>query len=237
MLKQGSYDHHFEEAYDELIEESYDDVPWTLQDIEEYERKYIGSNLERSDIKKAYMKFKGCLTQMATEILFMDHKRTSKLRIQNIINEMIIAGEIPEYTACSRKPYILELNRQRLKQKFKHKVVAGPQTNSLEANSKKPMICKKLKQKCVHKVVGQPQTDSLEKSCKKPSQERLKIQISKNSQRPKVLAMKYKSKKRKKTSKPKRLRRTKVITRTPENQSMLKATFSFIGEVVKGIFI
>lgn len=74
---------------------SFDEVPFTLKDIKEYKSKYIGSKLERHDIKKAYLKYKGCLTHMAAEILFMDH--TSESRVKNVINRMIRSGEIPFY--------------------------------------------------------------------------------------------------------------------------------------------
>lgn len=76
---------------------SFDEVSFTLRDIQEYKTKYIGSKLERSDIKAAYMKYKGCLTHMATEILFMDH--ASEPRIKGVIDRMIRRGELPQYRA------------------------------------------------------------------------------------------------------------------------------------------
>lgn len=83
------------------VQQSFDTVPFTLRDIREYKTKYIGSKLERSDIKKAYMKYKGSMSYMATEILFMD--RESFPRIKNIIDQMIRAGEIPLYKAFSEE--------------------------------------------------------------------------------------------------------------------------------------
>lgn len=76
---------------------SFDEVAFTLKDIKEYKSKYMGSKIERNDIKMAYMKYKGCLTHMAADILFMDH--TSEPRIKNIINRMIRTGELPVYNA------------------------------------------------------------------------------------------------------------------------------------------
>lgn len=84
------------EIYKSKLPRTFDEVAFTLRDIKEYKSKYIGSKLERHDIKKAYLKFKGCLRHMVAEILFMDH--TSEPRIKKIINRMIKTGEVPAYS-------------------------------------------------------------------------------------------------------------------------------------------
>lgn len=45
--------------------------PITTQDINNYEKEYIGSELEKTDIKKAYLNGKGCINYMMNCVPFM----------------------------------------------------------------------------------------------------------------------------------------------------------------------
>lgn len=88
------------EIYKSKLPRSFEEVSFTLRDIKEYKSKYIGSKLERHDIKLAYEKYKGCFRHMGADILFMDH--TSEPRIKNIINRMIRTGELPDYSSYTK---------------------------------------------------------------------------------------------------------------------------------------
>lgn len=88
------------DIYKSKLHRSYDEVAFTLRDIKEYKAKYIGSKLERHDIKKAYLKYKGCLRHMHSDVLFMDH--TSEPRIKNVINRLIRSHEVPVYAGYSQ---------------------------------------------------------------------------------------------------------------------------------------
>ncbi|XP_063704790.1 J domain-containing protein CG6693-like [Culicoides brevitarsis] len=72
------------------------------EDISNYEKGYIGSDLEKADIKKAYLNGKGCINFMFEFIPFMTIK--SEPRIIEIVKEMIKKGELPEYEQFVNEP-------------------------------------------------------------------------------------------------------------------------------------
>lgn len=76
--------------------------PISVEDITNYEKKYIGSETERGDIKKSYLNGKGCLNYMMDHVQFMDCK--DEPRIIGIVKEMIASGEVPEYKICTEEP-------------------------------------------------------------------------------------------------------------------------------------
>lgn len=76
--------------------------PISAQDINDYEKKYVGSETERNDIKKSYLNGKGCINYLLDHVQFMNCK--DEPRILGIIKEMIADGEIPEYTICTKEP-------------------------------------------------------------------------------------------------------------------------------------
>lgn len=76
--------------------------PLTEEDINNYEKSYVGSELEKTDIKKAYLAGKGCINQMINAVPFM--KVEDEPRMQEIIKEMIAAGEVPEYKIFTEEP-------------------------------------------------------------------------------------------------------------------------------------
>ncbi|KAM7363896.1 J domain-containing protein CG6693 [Cochliomyia hominivorax] len=76
--------------------------PLTEEDINNYEKSYVGSDLEKTDIKKAYLGGKGCINYMINCVPFM--KVEDEPRIQEIVKKMIADGEVPEYKTFTEEP-------------------------------------------------------------------------------------------------------------------------------------
>lgn len=87
--------------------------PLTEEDINNYEKSYVGSELEKTDIKKAYLNGKGCINHMINLVPFM--KVSDAPRMQEIVREMIAAGEVPEYKIFTQEP---EQKRKRRHKKY-----------------------------------------------------------------------------------------------------------------------
>lgn len=75
--------------------------PVSLDDIDDFEKAYIGSELERDDIKQAYLGGKGCIDYMSQYVPYMDCK--NEPRIFEILRSMIASGEVPEYKAFTEE--------------------------------------------------------------------------------------------------------------------------------------
>ncbi|KAL5275768.1 DNAJC9 family protein [Megaselia abdita] len=76
--------------------------PITELDIDNYKKEYIGSDIEKKDIKKAYLNHKGCLDKMSDCVQFMDVE--NEARIIDIVKEMIASEEVPEYKIFTEEP-------------------------------------------------------------------------------------------------------------------------------------
>lgn len=76
--------------------------PITDDDIVNFEKKYVGSDLERNDIKKAYVNGKGCFNYMMETVPFMSCE--DEPRILEIVKRMIDSGEVPEYKSFTEEP-------------------------------------------------------------------------------------------------------------------------------------
>ncbi|XP_067615410.1 J domain-containing protein CG6693-like [Eurosta solidaginis] len=76
--------------------------PLTVEDISNYQKSYIDSELERNDMKKAYLNGKGCINHMMNEVPFLNVE--NEPRMQKIIREMIDAGEVPEFKIFTDEP-------------------------------------------------------------------------------------------------------------------------------------
>lgn len=76
--------------------------PISVEDINNFEKQYIGSEMERNDIKKAYLNGKGCINYMFDHVQFM--QCSDEERIIGIVKELIAAGEVPEYKICTEEP-------------------------------------------------------------------------------------------------------------------------------------
>lgn len=76
--------------------------PISTEDISNFEKVYIGSELERNDIKKAYLAGKGCINYMFNSVPFMSCE--DEPRIFGIVKEMIATEEVPEYKIFTEEP-------------------------------------------------------------------------------------------------------------------------------------
>lgn len=76
--------------------------PISESDINTYHKEYIGSDLEKSDLKKAYVNGKGCINYMMEHVPFMTVE--DEPRFHEIINEWIKDKEVPEFKAFTEEP-------------------------------------------------------------------------------------------------------------------------------------
>ncbi|XP_055631794.1 J domain-containing protein CG6693 [Toxorhynchites rutilus septentrionalis] len=76
--------------------------PISTEDISNFEKNYVGSMLERTDVKKAYLNGKGCINYMMNSIPFM--KCEDEPRIAAIVQQMISEGDVPEYKIFTEEP-------------------------------------------------------------------------------------------------------------------------------------
>lgn len=88
--------------------------PIKEEDILNYEKGYIGSELEKTDIKKAYLNGKGCMNFMFETVPFMTIE--SEPRIIEVVKEMIQNKEVPEYDQFVNEP---KAKRNRRHKKYK----------------------------------------------------------------------------------------------------------------------
>lgn len=76
--------------------------PISEEQINSYEKQYIDSELERADIRRAYLNGKGCIDFMFNMVPFMTIE--SEPRIIGIVKSMIVTGELPEYKSFVEEP-------------------------------------------------------------------------------------------------------------------------------------
>lgn len=76
--------------------------PLSEEDISNYEKEYVGSELERADIKKAYLGGKGCINYIMNHVPFM--KVEDEPRFKEIVASMIASNEVPEYKIFTEEP-------------------------------------------------------------------------------------------------------------------------------------
>ncbi|EDW68391.1 J domain-containing protein CG6693 [Drosophila virilis] len=76
--------------------------PLSEEDICNYEKEYVGSEMERTDIKKAYLGGKGCMNYIMNHVPFM--KVEDEPRFKEIVAAMIAADEVPEYKIFTEEP-------------------------------------------------------------------------------------------------------------------------------------
>ncbi|KAL4716630.1 hypothetical protein ACJJTC_008265 [Scirpophaga incertulas] len=74
----------------------------TLEDIQSYEKQYVGSEEEKKDLKVAYLAGKGDMDYICDQVQFARSEHEPRLR--EIINEMIKAGDIPSYKIFTHEP-------------------------------------------------------------------------------------------------------------------------------------
>lgn len=76
--------------------------PLTTEDISNFEKDYIDSDLEKRDIKMAYLGGKGCINYMMNHVPFMGVE--DEPRIKKIVVSMIESEEVPEYKIFTEEP-------------------------------------------------------------------------------------------------------------------------------------
>lgn len=74
----------------------------TVEDIQAYEEKYIGSDEERADIIQAYMDFEGDMDNIMDSVIFADID--NEPRIREIIQKAIKKKEVPTYDTYVKEP-------------------------------------------------------------------------------------------------------------------------------------
>lgn len=87
--------------------------PISESDINNYHKEYIGSELEKNDIKKAYVNGKGCINYIMEHVPFMSVEDEPRFHV--IVNEMIKNEEVPEFKAFTKEP---ASKRQRRHKKY-----------------------------------------------------------------------------------------------------------------------
>ncbi|XP_065372112.1 J domain-containing protein CG6693 [Calliphora vicina] len=107
--------------------------PLTEEDINNYEKSYVDSDLEKADIKKAYLGGKGCINYMINSVPFM--KVEDEPRMQEIVKELIAAGDVPEYKIFTEEP---EQKRKKRHKKYARESKEAEEIKAkIEARNKK----------------------------------------------------------------------------------------------------
>lgn len=83
----------------------------TIEDIQNYERDYIGSEIELRDIKRAYVDGKGNMDYMFETVPFINCD--SEPRICEIVREMIAREEVPEFKSFTEEPQRNKVRRRK----------------------------------------------------------------------------------------------------------------------------
>lgn len=86
-----------------------------LNDIDEFEQKYKGSDEELEDIKLAYTKYEGDMGKILDSIMCATVK--DEPRFRSIINDLIESGELPAFEAFINEPKEKQATRKRKAEK------------------------------------------------------------------------------------------------------------------------
>lgn len=76
--------------------------PISESDIDNYRKEYVGSDLEKNDLKKAYVNGKGCINFIMSHVPFMSVE--DEPRFHEIVNDWIKSGEVPDFAAFTNEP-------------------------------------------------------------------------------------------------------------------------------------
>ncbi|KAL0106119.1 hypothetical protein PUN28_016091 [Cardiocondyla obscurior] len=85
----------------------------TVEDINNYEKNYKGSETEIKDLKRAYMDSKGDMDYILEAVPFTNCEEEP--RLHSIIEDLIKSGDVPEYTAFTNEN---DKKKQRRKRKW-----------------------------------------------------------------------------------------------------------------------
>jgi DnaJ family protein C protein 9 len=87
----------------------------TVKDIEGFMAKYIGSEDEKNDLKKAYCQYDGDMNKISESVIGFDEDRTRKM-----LEEMIEAEELPAFDMFVNEPAKnREVRRKKLEKEHK----------------------------------------------------------------------------------------------------------------------
>lgn len=87
--------------------------PISESDINNYHKEYVGSELEKNDLKKAYINGQGCINYIMEHVPFMSVE--DEPRFHKIVNEMIENKEVQDFKAFTNEP---ASKRQRRHKKY-----------------------------------------------------------------------------------------------------------------------
>ncbi|XP_039749468.1 dnaJ homolog subfamily C member 9 [Pararge aegeria] len=132
-----------EEEYNVIKEKDWT-VYWRLlfkkiteDDIKAYEKKYIGSDEEKKDLKNAYIAGKGDMDYIVDQVQFA--RSEHEPRIRGILTEMIEQGEIPSFkifthesTKKRQRRHAKENREAKEAEDLKDSLGLNSSTNSLE---------------------------------------------------------------------------------------------------------
>jgi len=134
--EQGIVDDDDDEKFGSSWLEAFKNIfkPITDSDIDNYKKEYVGSELEKSDLKKAYVNGKGCINYMMEHIPFMVVE--DEPRFHETIDEWIKNEEVPDFKAFTNEP-VSKRNRRHKKyarefkeaEKIKEKMKKGQEEN------------------------------------------------------------------------------------------------------------
>lgn len=89
----------------------------SVKDIQDFEKEYIGSEMEKRDIKKAYLSKKGDMNHILEMVPFSNPD--SEPRIIEIVRKMVDDGEVEEYSLFFNEPKRRKILRRKLYEKEK----------------------------------------------------------------------------------------------------------------------
>ncbi|XP_016922034.1 dnaJ homolog subfamily C member 9 [Apis cerana] len=98
----------------------------SVEDINNYEKNYKGSDIEINDLKRAYMDSKGDMDYILETVPFTNCD--DEPRLHNIIQGLIEKGEVPEYKAFTQEN---DKKKQRRKRKWAKEAQEAERLNKM----------------------------------------------------------------------------------------------------------
>lgn len=83
----------------------------TIEDINNYEKNYKGSEIELKDLKRAYVDSKGNMDYILETVPFTNCD--DEPRLHELVRKMIDDGEVEEYKSFTKEPEAKKLKRRR----------------------------------------------------------------------------------------------------------------------------
>ncbi|XP_055683543.1 J domain-containing protein CG6693 [Lutzomyia longipalpis] len=165
--------------------------PISDEDIGNYQKSYVGSELEKNDIKKAYLGGKGCINYMMSAVPFMSVE--DEPRIIELVKEWIEAGEVPEYKVFTEEPKAKRSRRHKKYAKESQEAEEIKAKLAKEGNSLEQQILKRqadrgkqydnffdqLMKKYEEKPKGRKKVEGNKKDSKEPIRKVKKGKVSK----------------------------------------------------------